>query len=60
MAYRSDFDVKVQPFKAWLAKRQKQARRDAIDALAKRLTVDGAISKHHCATSEKARLRTRA
>jgi hypothetical protein len=39
----SSYDVKPQPFKAWLRTRLKQGKRDAVDALAKKLIADTRI-----------------
>jgi hypothetical protein len=36
----SNYDVSVEPFKNWLKARLRQAKRDAIDALAKRMIAD--------------------
>ena len=36
----SQYDVTVEPFKAWLINRRKQAKRDAIDELGRRLVDD--------------------
>ena len=39
----SEYDVSVVVFKAWLRTRSKRGKRDAIDALAKRLIADSRL-----------------
>jgi hypothetical protein len=45
MANMTDYDVEAVAFKAWLERRAKQGKRNAIDSLARRLSAETRIPR---------------